>query len=241
MPETEQLIPVAWITGAGGGLGCELVRQFNDAGWRVAAAFHSSHAFEETPVLWPGQLDVTDAEAVTRLADIIVERWERIDLLINNAGVTGDLPVWQLSDDAWEKVLSVNLKGAFHCSRAAISPMLRQRGGQIINISSFAARHGHAGQSNYVAAKAGLIGLTQSLARELGKKNIRVNAVLPGVMRAGMTSRLSEEQMQTFASANLLGRLNDPMEVASFILFLAGTRNISGQIFQLDSRVSRWC
>jgi 3-oxoacyl-[acyl-carrier protein] reductase len=118
--------------------------------------------------------------------------------------------------------------------------MLKQRDGHIINISSFSARCGPAGQANYAAAKAGLIGLTTSLAREAGSRNIRVNAVLPGVLPTPMTAGLSEARLRELAAANGLGRLNSAAEVARFIAFLATTQNISGQLFQLDSRIGRW-
>lgn len=159
---------------------------------------------------------------------------------MNNAGVTADQPAWQISDADWDRVIAVNLKGAFLCSREVLPVMLRQQDGHIINIASFSARQGTRGQANYAAAKAGLIGLTESLAREVGGDNVRVNAVLPGVMRTGMTARLTEVQLTELASANLLGRLNSIEEVAGFVAFLASLRNVSGQLFQLDSRISRW-
>jgi 3-oxoacyl-[acyl-carrier protein] reductase len=134
----------------------------------------------------------------------------------------------------------VHLKGAFLCSQAVLRPMLKQRDGHILNVASFSARTGNRGQANYAAAKAGLLGLTTSLAKEVGSRNVRVNAILPGVLPTPMTASLTPEQLETFATANALGRLNDPAEVARFAAFLAGTQNISGQVFQLDSRIARW-
>ena len=144
------------------------------------------------------------------------------------------------SDSDWQDVLEVNLRGPFLCSQAALRPMLAQGDGHILNIASFGGRVGRAGQSNYAASKAGLLGLTQSLAREVGASNIRVNAVLPGFLRTGMTGELTETQLATHAAANALGRLNDLGEVARMVVFLAGMRNISGQLFQLDSRIVPW-
>jgi 3-oxoacyl-[acyl-carrier protein] reductase len=118
--------------------------------------------------------------------------------------------------------------------------MLKQRDGHIINISSWSARVGGRGQSNYAAAKAGLLGLTTSLAKEVGSRNVRVNAVLPGVLGTKMTAHLTPEQLAEYASANVLGRINSIEEVAHFVVFLASLRNVSGQIFQLDSRIARW-
>ena len=118
--------------------------------------------------------------------------------------------------------------------------MLRQRGGHIINIGSFSGRAGQRGQANYAAAKAGLIGLTESLAKEVGSRNLRVNAILPGVLPTPMTAKLSETQLADYVAANALGRINSLSEVAEFIVFLATMQNVSGQVFQLDSRIARW-
>ena len=118
--------------------------------------------------------------------------------------------------------------------------MLRQRHGHIINVSSYSGRVGARGQTNYAAAKAGLLGLTQSLAREVGSRNVRVNAVLPGVLPTAMTAALGPETQAAFAAANALGRINSIAEVARFIVFLATLENVSGQLFQLDSRIARW-
>jgi 3-oxoacyl-[acyl-carrier protein] reductase len=154
--------------------------------------------------------------------------------------VTADALSWQLSEEDWDRVLAVNLKGAFLCAQAALRPILRQRNGHIINIGSFSGRAGQLGQANYAAAKAGLIGLTESLAKEVGSRNVRVNAVLPGVLPTSMTAKLSEAQLAEYAAANALGRINSLTEVAQFIVFLATMQNVSGQVFQLDSRIARW-
>lgn len=231
---------VALITGASGGLGRAFVAEFLAQGWRVAAGFHRENVHAETEFLLPLPLDVTARESVASAVAQVHSRWQRIDLLINNAGTTADALVPQLTDDDWQRVLDVHLKGAFLCSQAVLRPMLKQRDGHILNLASFSARTGHRGQANYAAAKAGLLGLTTSLAKEVGSRNVRVNALLPGVLPTPMTARLSSEQLAAFAAANALGRLNDPAEVARFAAFLASTQNISGQLFQLDSRIARW-
>ena len=231
---------VALITGASGGLGQALVAEFLAGDWRVVAGFHHENFHPETDRLWPLRLDVTSRENVEEAVAQVTAGWERVDLLINNAGNTADGLVGQLSDEDWQRVLDVHLKGAFLCSQAVLRPMLRQRDGHILNIASFSARTGNRGQANYAAAKAGLLGLTTSLAREVGSRNVRVNAILPGVLPPPMTAGLSAEQREGFTAANALGRLNDPTEVARFAAFLASTRNISGQFFQLDSRIARW-
>ncbi len=231
---------VVLVTGAAGGLGRATVAAFLQAGWRVLAA--SRQAAEWTPEerLVPVELDVADSAAVDVVIRDAVARFGRLDCLINNAGLVADRLCAQMSDEEWERVLDANLKGAFRCARAAARPMAKQRGGQIINLSSHSARAGARGQANYAAAKAGVIGLTQSLAKELGSRNVRVNAVLPGVLPTKMTAALPPGQMEDFARANALGRINDCDEVARFLVFLAGTRNISGQVFQLDSRIAPW-
>jgi 3-oxoacyl-[acyl-carrier protein] reductase len=231
---------VVLITGAAGGLGQGLAGEFAAQGWRVAAAVHHSGRGAEGEQVWQMQLDVTIRSHAEAAARQILARWGRIDVLINNAGITADALTWQIGEDDWEKVLDVNLKGAFLCSQAVIGPMIKQRDGHIINMASLSGRTGARGQANYAAAKAGLFGLTQSLAREVGSRNVRVNAVLPGVLPTPMTARLGEPQLAEFAAANVLGRLNTVAEAARFVVFLAGMQNVSGQLFQLDSRICRW-
>ena len=231
---------VALITGASGGLGRALVAEFLAQGWRVVAGFHHETVHTESVSLLPLPLDVTSRDAVAAAVGQTLSRWQRIDLLINNAGNTADNLVGQLSDDDWQRVLDVHLKGAFLCSQAVLRPMLKQRDGHILNIASFSARTGNRGQANYAAAKAALLGLTTSLAKEVGSRNVRVNALLPGVLPTPMTANLKPDQLADFAAANALGRINDLAEVARFAAFLAGTQNISGQFFQLDSRIARW-
>jgi 3-oxoacyl-[acyl-carrier protein] reductase len=231
---------VVMITGAGGGLGNALVGEFRGQGWRVAAGFHRTPPAGEVEELANLALDVTSRDSITSAVDEVLTRWRRIDVLINNAGMRNDQAFFQMDDDAWQQVVEVNLKGAFLCSQAVCRAMMKQREGHIINISSFSGRAGQRGQANYAAAKAGLFGLTGSVARELGSRNVRVNAVLPGVLPTRMTVTLSEAERQQFAQDNALGRINSLDEVARFVVFLAGTKNISGQLFQLDSRIASW-
>lgn len=231
---------VVLVTGAAGGLGQGLVSEFAAQGWRVAAGFHRAMAHPATETIWPLPLDVTDRAHISAAVEQILARWGRLDALVNNAGVTADGLLMQMDAADFSRVLEVNLKGAFLCAQAVLRPMMKQRDGHIINLASFAARQGPAGQCNYAAAKAGLIGLTTSLAKEAGSRNVRVNAVLPGVLPTPMTAHLTEETLRGFAAANALGRLNEVGEVAGFIVFLAGMKNVSGQLFQLDSRVAPW-
>lgn len=240
MPETNDNRRVALITGAAGGLGRALAAEFAGQGFRVVAAYHRAPVQEAGGNVWPLPLDVTDLGQVQHTVSQVLGRWGRLDVLVNNAGVTEDALVPQMDEAAWDRVLEVNLKGAFLCSQAVLRPMMKQRDGHIVNVTSFVARVGRAGQANYAAAKAGLIGLTQSLAKEVGSRNVRVNAILPGVLATPMIAKLTDEQLRTIAGENALGRINTVEEVARFLVFLARTENISGQLFQLDSRIGSW-
>ncbi|HSH17462.1 MAG TPA: SDR family NAD(P)-dependent oxidoreductase [Verrucomicrobiae bacterium] len=232
---------IVLITGAAGGLGRALTDAFLTAGWRVAAGQHHADVHQPTATLRPLKLDVTNAAQVKAAVAEVTAAWGRIDVLINNAGLTADGAIASLTVEDWQRVLDVNLKGAFLCSQAVLQPMMfDQRDGHIVNLSSFAAKNGHAGQANYVAAKAGLIGLTQSLAKEAGKRNVRVNAIFPGILETPMTAHLTPEQRKSLAGANALGRSTTLEEVAAFVVHLAGMKNVSGQVFQLDSRIGAW-
>jgi 3-oxoacyl-[acyl-carrier protein] reductase len=224
---------VVLITGGAGGLGQELTHEFTAQGWFVGAGFHRSPLPPHPESVWPIRFDV---KAVLE----ILGRFGRLDALVNNAGVTADAPLWQSDEADWDRVLQTNLKGAFLCSQAALGPMLEQRRGHIVNIASFSGRVGAPGQANYAAAKAGLLGLTQSLAREVGARNVRVNAILPGLLPTAMTAGLVPETRARLIAANVLGRSNTLAEVARFVAFLVTLENISGQIFQLDSRLAPW-
>lgn len=232
--------PVVLITGASGGLGGALVEGFASARWQVVAGRRSPATAAETRHVMEVSLDVTQRDQVAHAIGSIITQFGRIDALVNNAGVTADESCWQMSDENWQRVLDVNLRGAFLCSQAVSRQMIRQRAGHMINISSLGARRGPRGQANYAAAKAGLVGLTQSLAKELGSRNVRVNAIFPGVMPTNMTAHFTPAERDEFAKANALGRINSIEEVARFIVFLASTQNISGQVFQLDSRIAPW-
>ncbi len=232
---------VAWVTGASGGLGHALVGAFLAAGWRVAAAGHSRPVMAGDPERCRSlRLDVTDPDSVRGAVRAILDGWGRVDVLVNNAGRVRDAAIAQLSDEAWEEVLDVNLTGAFRCAREVLPTMIAARRGHIINVSSIAAREGGRGQANYAAAKAGLIGLTVSLAREVGPDGICVNAVLPGMLRTRLIDGLSQEQVETQERRSVLNRLNTCDEAARFIVSLAGLDHLSGQVLALDARVGRW-
>lgn len=211
------------VTGGEGGLGRGIASAFRGCGAEVHAPGR-------------GELDVTDAESVTGY----IARMGRVDVLVNNAGITVDRPLLRMTEDEWQRVIDVNLSGAMRCAQAVARGMIKQRCGVIINVASYSAIMPPYGQANYAAAKAGLLGLTKSLAKEFGSRNMRVNAVLPGFLATKMTAGLSDEVVAGVMNEHALGRLNTVDEVARFIAFLATMENVSGQVFQLDSRAASW-
>lgn len=229
---------VVMITGSAGGLGSALLGAFEAAGFQVIAGYHRKPPEFVSDRVWAVPIDVTSSEAVREGVAMALERWGHLDVLINNAGIARDGLVPTLGVETWDEVMDVNLRGAFLCCRAAIPAMAERRRGHVVNIASYGGRVGRAGQANYAASKAGLLGLTQSLAREFGGDNLQINAVLPGFLRTPLVGNLTEKQLAEHAAANTLGRLNDLDEVARFVVFLTSLRNVSGQVFQLDSRLA---
>ena len=214
---------VALISGGEGDLARELNLQLSSAGWQVLAPSRT-------------EMDVTSTGAVSDYFRQI----PRLDLLINNAGVIDDGLLLGLSEERFSRVLEVNLTGAFRCARAAVKLMSKQRAGHVVNIGSFAALSGTMGQANYAAAKAGLIGLTQSLAQEYGARGVRCNCVLPGFIDTKMTRHLLDQRRPEILATHALGRLNTVEDAARFIVSLESFAHVSGQVFQLDSRISAW-
>lgn len=201
----------------------------------LARAIHSAFLAGGHQVLAPGrtELDVTDEAAVKDYF-----RAHSPDLLVCNAGITRDAPLAKLRESDWDEVLAVNLRGAANCASAALKGMIRERSGHIVFISSYSAIHPPTGQAAYAAAKAGLIGLGKSLAKEVGPAGIRVNIILPGFLETKMTGSLSPERRDQVKSGHALGRFNTPEAVAAFLLTLhLHLPHTSGQAFQLDSRV----
>ena len=219
------MTPVALITGGQGALATALRAELEAQHWQVHA---------------PGRdaLDVTDAAAVR----VGIDGLPRLDLLVHNAGFLRDAPLARMSETDFAAVLEVHLRGAFLCARAALRPMLRQGGGHLVFVGSFSALSGPAGQANYAAAKAGLIGLAQSLAAEYGARGIRANVVLPGLLETPLSAALlaDPERRRRALAAHTLGRFNTPAEAARFIAFLHSLPHTSGQVFSLDSRIQPW-
>lgn len=180
--------------------------------------------------------DVTVADDVSALVADVLEREGRIDILVNNAGVTRDGLLMKMSDEDWDTVLTTNLRGVFLVSRAAVRPMMRQRSGRIVNITSVAGLAGNAGQTNYASAKAGIVGFTKSLAKEVGPRGITVNAVAPGYVRTDLTSDLPEALVEQAVRLTPLGRLGTAEDVAAAVAFLASEDGafITGQVLRVD-------
>ena len=215
--------PVALITGGQGSLAQAIATVLTDEGWLVDAPAKAD-------------LDVRDpASIAARILGL-----ERLDLLVNNAAVRRDASLANLTESGWTEVMETNLRGVWRCCRASAPLMRRQGGGHIVNIGSYTARHGVAGQTAYGAAKAGLLALTQSLAAEWGPDNIRVNAVLPGWMPTHFNVDLPASAHESARAQHHLNRFNTPQHTARFIAALHGMTNTSGQIFQLDSRPGSW-
>jgi 3-oxoacyl-[acyl-carrier protein] reductase len=221
----KEISKVAVVTGGEGTLARAVAQGLLAEGWVVHA---------------PGRetMDVKDSGAVKAF----FARLERVDLVVNQAGVIDDRSVVKMSVEQFGGVVDVSLTGAFRCAREALKLMSRQRGGHLIQVGSFAAMQGTFGQSNYAAAKAGLIGLTKSMALEYGARNVRSNCVLPGLLETRMTAALlrDSERRAELESRHALGRFNTVGDAARFIVMLDTMQHVSGQVFQLDSRVGRW-
>jgi 3-oxoacyl-[acyl-carrier protein] reductase len=180
--------------------------------------------------------DVSSPPDVARLIDTAASTFGRIDILVNNAGVTRDQLIVRMSDEDWDTVLNIDLKSAFLCTRAVLRHMLRQSWGRIINIASVVGISGNAGQANYASAKAGIIGLTKSIAKEVGSRNITANAIAPGFIETRMTEQLDEKQRQALLARIPLGSIGTPRDVAEAVAFLASeeARYITGQVLNVD-------
>ena len=180
--------------------------------------------------------DVSRQEEVTAFFKKIIETTGRIDVLVNNAGITKDNLLARMKENDWDQVLNINLKGTFLCMKAATKPMMKQRYGRIINISSVVGAYGNPGQANYVAAKAGIIGLTKAVAKELASRNITVNAVAPGFIETDMTTVVGEKTKATMLEQIPMGRLGDANDVAGAVLFLASehANYITGQVIHVN-------
>ncbi len=245
MPENLQSLreQVAVVTGASRGIGKAIAQEFAKLGATVVVNYaNSSQAASElvSEITAAGgsaialQADVSKAEEVDTLISNVLEKFNKIDILVNNAGITRDTLLLRMKPEDWQAVINLNLTGVFLCTRAVSKGMLKKRTGRIINIASVAGQMGNPGQANYSAAKAGVIGLTKTLAREFASRGITVNAVSPGFIETDMTSNLQSEEI---LKAIPLGRYGKPEEIAGMVRFLAAdtaAAYITGQVFNVD-------
>ncbi len=235
---------VAVVTGAGRGIGRAIALRFAAEGAGVVCVSRTAENSEKVAAevralgrqAWALAVDVADGAAVTAAADRILKEAGRVDILVNNAGITRDGLLMRMSDADWDSVLNTNLKGAFSFTKAFTRAFLKQRSGRIINISSVIGLMGNAGQANYAASKAGLIGFTKSIARELGSRGITVNAIAPGFIETDMTAELGEEAKAALLKQIPLGCLGNTDDIAAAALYLAspGARYVTGQVLTVD-------
>jgi len=235
---------VALVTGSAQGIGKAIALTLAEAGADVALTNRQCEKLELVvkEIERMGRkglrfcVDVSDAAAVKEMVDQIIEAWGKIDILVNNAGITRDNLIMRMKPEEWESVLRVNLDGAYHCIRAVLPQMVRQRYGRIINIASVVAQAGNVGQANYIASKAGVIGLTKAVAAEVSRRNITVNAVAPGYITTPMTENLPAEIHQKMLSLIPLGRMGTDCEVAYGVRFLASqdASYITGHVLNIN-------
>jgi 3-oxoacyl-[acyl-carrier protein] reductase len=236
---------VALITGAARGIGQtialalaqpDLMLYINDVTPPEDAAETIREAEAKGAKAAYRQFNVADLAQVEQAVEGIIQESGRLDILVNNAGITRDQLLVRMKEEDWDQVLAVNLKGAFNCLKAAAKPMIKQRFGRIVNISSIVGIMGNAGQANYVASKAGLVGLTKSAARELASRNITVNAVAPGFIETAMTQNLPEKVREAMLAQIPLNRFGTPVEVAHAVAFLVSDRAayITGQVMHVN-------
>ncbi|MFB6465265.1 3-oxoacyl-ACP reductase FabG [Cytobacillus sp. Hz8] len=238
---------VAIITGAANGLGLAAAETFAREGAKVALADYDANLGRERAAELKAkgyevsffQVDVSDRSSVDEMVRRVAAEFSGIDILVNNAGITRDAMLKKLSVEDFQKVISVNLTGVFHCTQAVLPFLLERGSGKIISTSSVSGVYGNVGQTNYAAAKAGVIGMTKSWAKELGRKGINVNAVAPGFIMTGMTAKVPEKILEQMKSMVPLGRLGDPRDIANAYLFLASeeANYVNGTVLHVDGGI----
>ncbi len=240
---------VAIVTGSGRGIGRAIALKLAEAGATiiindVGDAADADSVAEEIKSLNQESLvilaDVSLSADVTRLVETTMNTYGRIDILVNNAGIARDQLLLRMPEEDWDRVLNVNLKSVFLCTKAALRPMIRQRWGRIISLSSIVGLVGNPGQANYAAAKAGIIGFTKTIAKEVASRGITANAIAPGFIDTGMTQQLEEKQKEELKRRIPLGYLGTPRDVAETVAFLASEegRYITGQVLSVDGGMS---
>jgi len=232
---------VALVTGASRGIGRAIATALASDGAIVACAATKPGGADETAAACGnGALslvcNIGDSESVSGAIELVAKEKGGLHILVNNAGITRDQLLMRMGDDEWDEVINVNLKGAYRTIKTAVRPMMKERWGRIINLSSIVGLGGQAGQANYAAAKAGLIGLTKSVAKEFGSRGITCNAVAPGFVETDMTSSLPDEMKAKILATAAIARLGTPADIASAVTFLAGdgASYITGQVLVVD-------
>ena len=234
---------IAIVTGASRGIGRAIAQTLAARGALVVAAARGDNAAETVAAITQAggkaavaAVDVTDAASVDAMVAATIERHGRVDILVNNAGIARDQLMLRMKREDWDQVVLTNLTSAFICAQAVLRPMIKQRGGRIISISSVVGQMGNAGQANYAASKAGLIGFSKALAREVASRNITVNVVTPGLVATDMTKAITDKAQADWASAIPLGRLGTVEEVAAAVCFLASDEAayITGQVLAVN-------
>tara|TARA_B100000749_G_scaffold113733_1_gene86953 strand:- start:3495 stop:4253 length:759 start_codon:yes stop_codon:yes gene_type:complete len=235
---------VAIVTGASRGIGEAIAKQLSSCGAKIILIARNSDqlvAVKETIISNGGIAesiagDVSNLNSISEIVTNTIDKWGRIDILVNNAGIARDNIIMRMKEDDWDSVMNINLKGCFNGIKSVARPMIKNKAGRIINITSVIGQIGNAGQSNYAASKAGIMGLTKSMAKELGSRNITVNAVAPGYITTDMTNELNDEVKDQLESSIPLGRLGTPDDVANLVCFLASDEAgyITGQTFNVD-------
>ena len=235
----------ALVTGGSRGIGRAVCLELARQGARVAVNYAGNAAAAEETVkacqdlgaeAFAIQADVADAAACDAMVKEVLSRFGRVDILVNNAGVTRDGLMLTMKESDWDTVLDTNLKGAFQCMKAVYRPMMKQKYGRVVNLSSIVGVRGNAGQANYAASKAGLIGLTKSMAKELAARNVTVNAVAPGFLDTDMTAALPEKAREAMLASIPMGRLGQAEDVARAVAFFAGDESayVTGQVLCVD-------
>jgi len=231
----------ALITGGASGIGAGIARKFCQSGAKVAICDIDAQTGEKTAQeLGPNArfyaLDIASESSVNAVVDNIAQDFGRIDILVNNAGITNDKLILRMTESDWDRVLKINLTGTFLATRAVVKYMIKQRAGRIVNIASIVGIIGNAGQANYAASKAGIIGFTKSCAKEFASRNVTVNAIAPGFIQTRMTEALSEEAKNAYLKSIPLNRFGTPEDVANLALFLVSDAAgyITGHVVNLD-------
>ena len=235
---------VAIITGAGGGIGQATAVKFGKEGAKVVSCDINADRAQETAQLVTAEggeatgypMDVRDKESIARVVDAVVEKYGRVDCLVNNAGIVQDATIRNMTDEQFDNVIDINLKGVYNCTRAVVDIMIKQNSGVILNTSSIVGLYGNFGQTNYAASKFGVIGMVKTWARELGRKGIRANAVCPGFVSTPILGKIPEKVLKALEERVPLGRLARPEEIANTFAFLASDEAsyINGAVIEVS-------